>query len=68
MIDSIIIVGIILAGLLLGCNLTKLWGRGFKMNYTRRYGFLIYVAVIACFATAYTVAWGYYVLMNIGIL
>ena len=68
MIDSIIIIVVTLAAITLGCILGKFLGGRFKMNETRRQMFLTYVAVIACFATAYTVAWGYYVLMDIGVL
>ncbi len=64
MIDSIIIIGVTLAAIFLGWPLGKLLGGQIKMNYTRRYGFLVYVGVIACFATAYSVSHLYYVLLD----
>ena len=62
MINSIMIIGVTLAILFLGWNLGKFLGGKFKMNYTKRYGFLVYVATIACFATAYSIGHLVYVL------
>ena len=66
MIYTIIIIGVVLAAIFLGWPLGKLLGGQIKMNETRRQMFLTYVAVIACFATAYTIGHLVYVLDKVG--
>ncbi len=64
MINSVIIIGFTLSAITLGWHLGKLLGGKFKMNETKRQNFLVYVATIACFATAYSISHLYYVLLG----